>query len=39
VQLRGPTDIRLPAGPETISKVTLYADDSTAFMTEVRRHL
>jgi hypothetical protein len=39
VQLKGPTEIRLPAGPETISKVTLYADDSKAFMNEVRRHL
>jgi hypothetical protein len=39
VQLKTPTEIRLPAGPETISKVTLYADDSKAFMNEVRRHL
>ncbi|HEX5906864.1 MAG TPA: hypothetical protein VFY56_07590 [Propionibacteriaceae bacterium] len=28
VQLKAPTEIRLPSGPETISKVTLYADDS-----------
>jgi hypothetical protein len=39
VQLKAPTEIRLPSGPETISKVTLYADDSRAFMNEVRRHL
>jgi hypothetical protein len=39
VQLKAPTEIRLPSGPETISKVTLYADDSKAFMNEVRRHL
>ena len=39
VQLKAPTEIRLPSRPETISKVTLYADDSKAFMNEVRRHL
>lgn len=38
-ELGTPTEIRLPSGPETISKVTLYADDSKAFMNEVRRHL
>jgi hypothetical protein len=38
VQLRAPIVVRLPQGPETISKVTLYADDSHAFMTEVGRH-
>jgi hypothetical protein len=38
VQLKAPTEVRLPAGPETISKVTLYADDSKAFMNEVRRY-
>ena len=37
VQLTGPIEVRLPHGPETISKVTLYADDSDAFMQEVRR--
>jgi hypothetical protein len=37
VQLTGPIEVRLPHGPETISKVTLYADDSHAFMNEVRR--
>jgi hypothetical protein len=39
VQLKGPTEIPVPAGPETISSVTLYADDSMAFMNEVQRHL
>jgi hypothetical protein len=39
VQLRAPIVVRLPQGPETISKVTLYADDSQAFMNEVGRHL
>jgi hypothetical protein len=39
VQLRAPIEVRLPQGPETISKVTLYADDSHAFMNEVGRHL
>jgi hypothetical protein len=37
VQLTGPIEVRLPHGPETISKVTLYADDSDAFMKQVRR--
>jgi hypothetical protein len=37
VQLRGPIEVRLPHGPETISKVALYADDSQAFMEEVQR--
>jgi hypothetical protein len=37
VQLTGPIEVRLPHGPETISKVTMYADDSDAFMEEVRR--
>jgi len=37
VQLTGPIEVRLPHGPETISKVTLYADDAHAFMYEVRR--
>jgi hypothetical protein len=37
VQLTGPIEVRLPHGPETISKVTLYADDPGAFMNEVRR--
>ncbi len=39
VQLRAPIVVRLPQGPETISKVALYADDSQAFMNEVGRHL
>jgi hypothetical protein len=37
VQLTGPIEVRLPHGPETISKVTMYADDSDAFVEEVRR--
>ena len=37
VQLRGPIEVRLPHGPEIISKITLYADDPHAFMNEVRR--
>ena len=37
VLLTGPIELRLPHGPETISKVTLYADDSPAFLEEVRR--
>ena len=37
VQLRGPIEVRLPHGPETMSKVTVYADDPDAFMKEVRR--
>lgn len=37
VQLKEPTEIRLPSGPETISKITLYADNSEAFVNEVRR--
>jgi hypothetical protein len=37
VQLKEPTEIRLPSGPETINKITLYADNSEAFMNEVRR--
>ena len=37
VRLTGPIEVRLPHGPETISKVTLYADDSPAFLEEVRR--
>jgi hypothetical protein len=37
VRLTGPIGVRFPHGPETISKVTLYADDSHAFMNEVRR--
>ena len=39
VELRAPIVVRLPQGPETVSKVTLYADDSQAFMNEVGRHL
>jgi hypothetical protein len=39
IQLKRPIEIRLPQGPETISKINLYADDSQAFMNEVRRHL
>jgi hypothetical protein len=39
VQLKRPIEVRLPQGPETISKINLYADDSQAFMNEVRRHL
>lgn len=39
VRLRAPIVVRLPQGPETIGKVTLYADDSKAFMNEVGRHL
>ena len=35
---RRPIEIRLPQGPETISKVNLYADEPQAFMNEVRRH-
>jgi fructose/tagatose bisphosphate aldolase len=27
------------SGPTGISKINLYADDSQAFMNEVRRHL
>jgi len=38
VQLRRPIEIRLPQGPETISKVNLYPDEPQAFMNEVRRH-
>ncbi len=38
VQLRRPIETRLPQGPETISKVNLYADEPQAFMNEVRRH-
>jgi hypothetical protein len=37
VQLTGAIEVRLPHGRETISKVTMYADDSDAFMEEVRR--
>jgi hypothetical protein len=37
VQLTGPIEVRLPHGPEIISNVTLYADDSHAFMKQVRR--
>jgi hypothetical protein len=37
VQLTEPIEVRLPHGPETISRVTLYADDSDAFMKEVQR--
>jgi hypothetical protein len=39
IQLKRPIEIRLPQGSETISKINLYADDSHAFMNEVRRHL
>ena len=39
VQLKRPIEIRLPQGPETISKINLYADDSQAFINEVQRHL
>jgi hypothetical protein len=35
--LTGPIEVRLPHGTETISKITLYADDPDAFMEEVRR--
>jgi hypothetical protein len=37
VKLTGPIEVRVPHGPETISKVTLYADDSPALLEEVRR--
>jgi hypothetical protein len=39
VQLKRPIEVRLPQGPETISKINLYADDSQAFMNEVWRYL
>jgi hypothetical protein len=38
VHLKEPTEIRLPHGPEIVSKITLYADDSQAFVNEVQHH-
>jgi hypothetical protein len=39
IQLKEPTEIRLPHGPEVVSKITLYADDSQAFVNEAQHHL
>ena len=34
-----PLQLRLPHGTETVSRISLYADDPRAFLEEVRRHL
>jgi len=39
IELERPTDVRLPQGTETISTVSLYADDPKGFFEEVRRHI
>lgn len=39
LQLEQPTPLRLPSGTETVSAVTLYVEDPTAFMDCVRRHI
>jgi hypothetical protein len=39
VTLKRPLELRMPHGPETVTRVTLYADDPGAFLQEVRRYL
>lgn len=39
LKLERPLELRLPHGPETVGKVTLYVDEPKAFMDEVRRHI
>lgn len=39
LRLEQPTDVRLPHGTETVSKINLYADDPKGFLAEVRRHI
>ncbi len=38
IRLEQPTALRLPSGTETVSVVTIYADDPKGFSAEVRRH-
>ena len=39
VQLEQPLLLRLPHGTETVSRVSLYADDPAAFLNEARRYV
>jgi hypothetical protein len=39
IELDRPTAVRLPSGIETVSTVTLHADDPQGFLNEVRRHI
>jgi hypothetical protein len=39
ITLDRPVPVRLPHGVETVSVVTLYADDAKGFLDEVRRHI
>ncbi len=39
VRLERPTPLRLPHGVETVSAVSLYADDPKGFLAEARRYL
>lgn len=39
IQLEGPTAIRLPNGPATVTRVRVAVDDGAAFLDAVRRHI
>lgn len=39
LRLERPTTLRLPHGMETVSTISLYADDPKGFLAEVRRYL
>jgi hypothetical protein len=39
IQLEGPTTIRLPDGPATVTRVRVAVDDGAAFLDAVRRHI
>jgi hypothetical protein len=39
IEFDRPTAVRLPSGVETVSAVSLYADDPQGFLNEVRRHI
>jgi hypothetical protein len=38
IRLEQPTALQLPSGTETVSVVTIYADDPKGFLAEARRH-
>ena len=39
LDLEQPTELRLPHGRETVTKIAIYVDEPKSFMDEVRRHI